>query len=84
MTEFGKTPLYTLQELKDANVDIVLYPLSAFRAMYKAAEIVYKAIIKEGDQKSILNKLQTRDELYDLLNYKQYEQYFDKLYGKKS
>ncbi|MFX1480062.1 MAG: methylisocitrate lyase [Promethearchaeota archaeon] len=83
ITEFGYTPLFNLEELKDANVGIALYPLSAFRAMYKAAEDVYKTIIQKGSQKSVINKMQTRDELYDLLDYESYESYFDKLYGSK-
>ncbi|MHA1915865.1 MAG: methylisocitrate lyase [Promethearchaeota archaeon] len=83
ITEFGYTPLFTLEELKSVNVGIVLYPLSAFRAMYKAAEEVYKTIIQSGTQKSLINKMQTRDELYNLLNYEYYEKYFDRLYGSR-
>ncbi|MFW9874729.1 MAG: methylisocitrate lyase [Candidatus Thorarchaeota archaeon] len=83
LTEFGYTPLFTLKELKGVNVGIALYPLSAFRAMYKAAEEVYKTIIQLGTQKSVIDKMQTREELYDLLNYEFYEKYFDRLYGTK-
>ena len=72
----------TLEELRSVNVGIVLYPLSAFRAMYKATEEVYKTIIKEGTQKSLTHKMQTRSELYDLLNYEYYEDFIDRLYGK--
>ncbi|MFX1524487.1 MAG: methylisocitrate lyase [Promethearchaeota archaeon] len=83
ITEFGYTPLFTVEELKNINVGIILYPLSAFRAMYKAAEEVYKTIINSGTQKSLISKMQTRDELYDLLNYQYYEDFFDRLYGAK-
>ncbi|MFW9822108.1 MAG: methylisocitrate lyase, partial [Candidatus Thorarchaeota archaeon] len=81
ITEFGYTPLFTVEELKSVNVGIILYPLSAFRAMYKAAEEVYKTIISSGTQKSLISKMQTRDELYNLLNYEYYEDFFDRLYG---
>jgi methylisocitrate lyase len=76
MTEFGKTPLFSLQELRTSGVLAVLYPLTAFRAMNKAAELVYKTIRSEGSQASLLesDRLQTRDELYSLLNYHQQEQ----------
>jgi methylisocitrate lyase len=85
ITEFGKTPLFTVDELRTAGVSIVLYPLSAFRAMNQAAANVYKAIRKEGTQKSVLGAMQTRDELYDFLNYHSYEQKLDELFtGKRS
>jgi methylisocitrate lyase len=83
ITEFGYTPLFTFEELKSVNVGIVLYPLSAFRAMYKAAEDVYRTIIEYGTQKSVIDTMQTRAELYDLLNYEYYESYFDRLYGRE-
>ncbi|MHA2007251.1 MAG: methylisocitrate lyase [Promethearchaeota archaeon] len=83
ITEFGYTPLFTLEELKNVNVGVVLYPLSAFRAMYKAAENVYKTIKQFGTQKSVIETMQTRADLYDLLNYKYYESYFDRLFGTK-
>jgi len=70
MTEFGKTPLLTTQELKAAGISIALYPLSAFRAMSAAAINVYNTIRTEGSQKSVVDKMQTRTELYDVLNYK--------------
>ena len=60
---------------------MTLYPLSAFRAMYKAAEEVYSTILHQGTQKAVVDKMQTRAELYDILNYEYYESYFDKLYG---
>ena len=69
ITEFGKTPYFTVEELNLEGIDMVLYPLSAFRAMSKAAYEVYNVILKEGTQKNILNKMQTRDELYGLLDY---------------
>jgi methylisocitrate lyase len=85
ITEFGKTPLFTVDELRTAGVSIVLYPLSAFRAMNQAATSVYKAIRKEGTQKSVLGAMQTRDELYDFLNYHSYEKKLDELFtGKRS
>lgn len=83
ITEFGKTPLFTVQELGSAGVALVLYPLSAFRAMSKAAEAVYGAIRKEGTQKSALDRMQTRAELYDVLGYHEYEQKLDELFGRE-
>lgn len=83
ITEFGKTPLFTVQELGGAGVGLVLYPLSAFRAMSKAAEAVYGAIRKEGTQKSVLDRMQTRAELYDVLGYHEYEQKLDELFGRE-
>ena len=83
ITEFGKTPLFTVQELGSAGVGLVLYPLSAFRAMSKAAEAVYGAIRKEGTQKSVLDRMQTRAELYDVLGYHEYEQKLDELFGRE-
>ena len=82
ITEFGKTPLFTVAELRSANVDIVLYPLSAFRAMNKAAELVYKTIRSEGTQKSAINHMQTREELYETIDYYKYEEALDKYQGK--
>jgi methylisocitrate lyase len=80
ITEFGKTPLFTVQELASAGAQLVLYPLSAFRAMSKAAEIVYGALRQEGTQKSVLDRMQTRVELYDVLGYHEYEQKLDELF----
>ncbi|MEY2814246.1 MAG: Methylisocitrate lyase [Actinomycetota bacterium] len=82
ITEFGKTPLFTVAELRSANVDMVLYPLSAFRAMNKAAELVYKTIRSEGTQKSAINHMQTREELYEAIDYYKYEEALDKYQGK--
>lgn len=80
ITEFGQTPLFTVPELKDAGVGIVLYPLSAFRAMNKAAETVYQAIRRDGHQKNVLELMQTREELYDRIGYHQFEQQLDALF----
>ncbi|MBA2483075.1 MAG: methylisocitrate lyase [Nitrosomonas sp.] len=74
ITEFGKTPLYSVNELKTANVSMVLYPLSAFRAMSAAALKIYQTIRHEGTQQSVINNMQTRNELYDCLDYYNYEQ----------
>lgn len=78
ITEFGLTPLFTLEELKSADVSMALYPLSAFRAMNKAAENVYEVIRKEGTQKSVIDSMQTREELYERINYYEYERSLDK------
>jgi methylisocitrate lyase len=83
ITEFGKTPLFTTKELASAGVKLVLYPLSAFRAMSKAALTVYGAIRREGTQKSVLELMQTRAELYDQLGYHEYERKLDELFGKE-
>jgi methylisocitrate lyase len=83
ITEFGKTPLFTVDELRSVNVGMVLYPLSAFRAMNKAAETVYTAIRKDGHQKNVLDIMQTRDELYDRIGYHEFEQSLDKLFAAK-
>jgi methylisocitrate lyase len=83
ITEFGLTPLFTLQELRDAGIAMALYPLSAFRAMNKAAERVYEVIRKEGTQKSVLNEMQTREELYERINYYEYEKSLDSFQAEK-
>ena len=83
ITEFGKTPLFTVDELRTAGVGIVLYPLSAFRAMNKAAESVYTAIRRDGHQKNVLDTMQTRDELYDRIGYHEYERRLDELFTAK-
>lgn len=84
ITEFGKTPLFTVAQLRSANVDIVLYPLSAFRAMNKAAELVYKTIRSEGTQKSAIEHMQTREELYQAIDYYKYEEALDKFQSDKN
>jgi len=77
ITEFGKTPLYRVEELAAVNVSMVLYPLSAFRAMNAAALKVFQTIRQEGTQQSVVKQMQTRDELYDFLNYHSFEQKLD-------
>ena len=83
ITEFGHTPLFTVDELRSADVSLVLYPLSAFRAMNKAALNVYETIRKEGTQKGVLDTMQTRDELYDHLDYHKFEEKLDELFAKE-
>lgn len=82
ITEFGMTPLFTRDELKNAGIQLILYPLSAFRAMSAAAINVYETIRKDGTQKSLLDKMQTREQLYDVLGYHEYEQKLDELFEK--
>jgi methylisocitrate lyase len=84
ITEFGKTPLFTTQELAGAGIRLVLYPLSAFRAMSRAAIGVYSAIRKEGTQKSVVDTMQTRTELYDVLGYHDYERKLDALFSREA
>jgi len=81
ITEFGATPLFTVEQLAGANVGLVLYPLSAFRAMNKAAENVYNAIRRDGTQQNVLDTMQTRAELYDRIDYHSYEQKLDALFA---
>jgi methylisocitrate lyase len=83
ITEFGQTPMLTVTELGSAGVRLVLYPLSAFRAMSQAALAVYGAIRNDGTQKNVLNLMQTRAELYDVLGYHDYERKLDELFGKQ-
>lgn len=83
ITEFGKTPLFTTQELAGAGVRLVLYPLSAFRAMSRAALGVYAAIRRDGTQKAVIDTMQTRAELYDVLGYHDYERKLDALFGQE-
>ena len=80
ITEFGQTPLFNCQQLKEAGVAMVLYPLSAFRAMSKAAEVVYDEIQKEGSQEKVLDRMQSRDELYEVLDYHSFEKKLDELF----
>jgi methylisocitrate lyase len=81
ITEFGKTPLFNCKELGDHGVAMVLYPLSAFRAMSKAALEVYETIAINGDQTAMVDRMQTRDQLYEVLGYHVYEQKLDKLFA---
>jgi methylisocitrate lyase len=83
LTEFGATPLFTLDELRSAKVAIALYPLSAFRAMSAAALEVYHAIRKEGTQKGVVDSMQTRADLYEVLGYHAYERKLDELFAKE-
>lgn len=81
ITEFGKTPLFTCKELAGAGVAMVLYPLSAFRAMSKAALEVYQTLSVDGSQQAVLDKMQTRTELYEVLGYHIYEERLDRLFS---
>ena len=83
ITEFGLTPLFTTTELAEVDVAMVLYPLSAFRAMNKAAENTYLTIRKDGSQQAAINSMQTREELYKSINYYDYERSLDALFGKR-
>jgi len=80
ITEFGRTPLFSVEELGDAGVRLVLYPLSAFRAMSRAAEAVYAALRRDGTQRAVLESMQSRDELYEVLGYHEYERKLDELF----
>ena len=82
ITEFGSTPLFTVDELRSADVGLVLYPLSAFRAMNKAAENVYTAVRRDGSQANVIDTMQTREELYQAINYYEYEKALDQTLGK--
>jgi methylisocitrate lyase len=82
ITEFGKSPLFTVDELRSANVAMVLYPLTAFRAMNKAALNVYENVRKTGSQKNSIGDMQTREELYDIINYHSYEKKLDELFSR--
>lgn len=83
ITEFGATPLYSVEELRSVDVSLVLYPLSAFRAMSKAALTVYGTIRKEESQKNVINLMQTRAELYDYLDYHAFEEKLDQIFSKE-
>ena len=82
ITEFGQTPLFTVSELRDAGVRLVIYPLSAFRAMSAAALAVYETLRREGTQRSVLDRMQTRAELYEVLGYHDYERKLDELFAR--
>jgi methylisocitrate lyase len=81
ITEFGQTPLFGCDELAKVGVDMVLYPLSAFRAMNKAAENVYQHLLSAGNQEALTEQMQTRAELYEHLNYHSYEDKLDQLFA---
>lgn len=81
LTEFGKTPLLSIEELERVGVDIAMYPLSAFRAMNRAAEQVFREIRQQGTQRGVVERMQTRDELYEYLGYHDYEKKLDEMFG---
>jgi methylisocitrate lyase len=83
LTEFGKTPLYTVDEIREAGVAIALYPLSAFRAMNQAALNVYQALRRDGTQRAVVDTMQTRNDLYDYLGYHAYERKLDELFARR-
>lgn len=83
ISEFGLTPYFAVDELGAVGIDMILYPLSAFRAMSKAALTVYETLLKEGVQTSVLESMQTRDELYEVLGYHAYERKLDELFSRK-
>ncbi|WP_374316366.1 methylisocitrate lyase [Aquabacterium sp.] len=83
ITEFGKTPLFSVDDLRPTGVGMVLYPLSAFRAMNKAAEAVYTAVRRDGHQRNVVDIMQTREELYDRIGYHAFEQKLDALFAAK-
>ncbi|WP_133127345.1 methylisocitrate lyase [Legionella nagasakiensis] len=83
ITEFGKTPLFTQDELKEVGVQLILYPLSAFRAMSHAALHVYRTILEQGTQKTMLDRMQTRDDLYKVLKYRDFEKTLDEMRGEQ-
>jgi methylisocitrate lyase len=84
ITEFGSTPLFTLDELRSANVAIALYPLSAFRAMNQAALAVYRTLRRDGTQKAVVDSMQTRADLYEFLGYHAYENKLDELFAQRN
>ena len=81
ITEFGKTPLFNQNQLKEVGVDMILYPLTAFRAMSASAEKIYNSIIKDGTQEPLLDIMQTREELYEVLDYYNFEEQLDEQFG---
>lgn len=83
LTEFGRTPLFSLADMRDAGVSMALYPLSAFRAAAAAAELVYTSIRRQGTQQSVVETMQTRAELYEVLGYREFEAVIDKLFQRE-
>lgn len=83
LTEFGSTPLFTTDELQRGGVSLVIYPISAFRAMTAAALEVYETLRREGTQSGVVNKMQTREEMYDFLGYHEYEKKLDRLFARE-
>jgi methylisocitrate lyase len=84
ITEFGATPLFTTEQLASVGIKLVLYPLSAFRAASLAALNVYQHILSDGSQQNVVDSMQTRMELYDFLDYHDYEQKLDKLFSEET
>ena len=84
LTEFGKTPLFTIEQMRDAGVRLCLYPLTAFRMMSLAAQRAYETLRKDGTQKSLLDQMQTREQLYDVLGYHAYEKKLDQLFTREN
>ena len=84
LTEFGKTPMFTTAQLAEVGVQLALYPLSAYRAMSRAAENVYTALRRDGTQSATIKDMQTRDELYEVLGYHEYEDKLDELFAAKA
>lgn len=84
LTEFGSTPMFTRDELSDVGISMILYPLGASRAMAEAAQAVYRAIREDGTQKNVVNRMQTRMDLYDVLGYQAYEDKLDQLFADKA
>jgi methylisocitrate lyase len=82
LTEFGKTPLFTLEQMKSAGVAMTLYPLTAFRMMSAAAEAAYRTLREKGTQAELLDRMQTRQQLYEMLNYHDYEKKLDELFAR--
>jgi methylisocitrate lyase len=83
LTEFGATPLFTLEQLRQVGVALALYPLSAFRAMNRAAETVYRALLADGTQQAVVDSMQTRMQLYDYLSYHDFERKLDELFAER-
>lgn len=84
MTEFGKSPLLSVDELRDLGIQLILYPLTAFRAMNAAAELTYGTLREKGIQSSVVQRMQTREDLYDLLDYHRFEQEIDAMADQNS
>ncbi|MCB1635736.1 MAG: methylisocitrate lyase, partial [Xanthomonadales bacterium] len=83
LTEFGQTPYFTVEQLREIGIGLIIYPLSAFRAMSQAALAVYRTIRNEGTQQAVVDRMQTRAELYEVLGYMDYERKLDALFGGK-
>jgi methylisocitrate lyase len=84
ITEFGKTPLFGIEALRDAGVAMALYPMTAYRAMARSAEIVYQTIREQGTQAPVIDRMLTRDELYERLGYHDYERRLDEMFAREN